>query len=167
MDPQTDAILQIACIVTDGLLIEVIEGPEIVINQSDSVLDSMNEWCKEHHGKSGLTEAVRGSTTSLEDAETRIVKFVMQHVTEDFRAPIAGNSVHCDLAFIKNAMPRLADLLHYRIIDVSSIGELCQRWYPKISNRAPRKTNQHTAMADLRESIQQLKYYKTAIFKQL
>lgn len=165
LDVEKDSILQIACIITEGDLERQVEGPEITIHYDEEVLQSMNDWCKEQHGKSGLTQAVRDSTVSLCEAEQQVLEFVQRHVPEPSKGVIAGNSVHVDLAFLKRHMPSLAEHLHYRIVDVSTLGELCKRWFPKEHNKAPRKKNTHTAISDVRESIHQLKYYRNHIFK--
>ncbi|GAB4813766.1 hypothetical protein N2152v2_000812 [Parachlorella kessleri] len=148
LDLDNDTILQIACIVTEGDLSGAVEGPEITIHHSEEVLASMNDWCKENHGKSGLTQAVRDSNVSLVEAEQQMLEFVQQHIPEPGAAQVAGNSVHVDVAFLKRYMPRLAEYFHYREY-----------------MRGPRKKNAHTAMADIRESIQQLEYYRSSIFK--
>lgn len=163
LDVATDSILQIACIVTNGRLTETIEGEEIAIHHDDETLNGMNEWCQEHHGKSGLVDAVRRSRVTMEEAEERVLAFVKQYAEPN--SPIAGNSVHVDVQFLKKWMPRLYEYAHYRIVDVSTVGELCSRWYRKEHNKAPRKKGNHTAMSDIRESIEQLKYYRSAIFK--
>ncbi|KAI7845058.1 hypothetical protein COHA_001423 [Chlorella ohadii] len=165
LDVESDQILQIAVICTDGSLEEEVEGPEITIHQPEEVLQSMNEWCVEQHGKSGLTQACRHSTISLAEAEQQVLAFVQQHAPEPGTAQIAGNSVHVDLAFLRKHMPRLVDHLHYRIVDVSTVGELCRRWFPKEHMRGPKKKNTHTALSDIKESIAQLKYYRRSIFK--
>lgn len=164
LDPLKDQILQIACIVTDGTLQKQIEGPEIVINHPDSVLETMNEWCIEQHARSGLSDLVRASSTSLQQAEDQIIEFITWHIPNGYKPVVAGNSVHVDVSFLKRHMPKLADLFHYRIVDVSSIGELCRRWFPAEFTRQPKKENSHTAMQDIRESIQQLQFYQKHIF---
>jgi len=158
------AIIEIAVLITDGQLGRVVEGPDLVIHQSEAVLAGMNEWCVEQHGKSGLTQRVRESRVSLEEAETAVLAFVAAH-TQPGTATLAGNSVHCDLAFIKRYMPRLAAHFHYRIVDVSSVRELASRWFPNHSRRAPRKSMQHTAKADILESLEELRFLRKAIFK--
>lgn len=158
------SIIEIAVLITDGQLGRVVEGPDLVIHQSEAVLAGMNEWCVEQHGKSGLTQRVRESRVSLEEAETAVLAFVAAH-TQPGTATLAGNSVHCDLAFIKRYMPRLASHLHYRIVDVSSVRELASRWFPNHSRRAPRKSMQHTAKADILESLEELRFLRKAIFK--
>ena len=164
LDPRRDQVLEIACIVTDGTLDHEIEGPEIAIHQPDEVLEGMNEWCIEQHGKSGLTQRCRESTVGLEEAETRVLEFLQQH-TKPGKVPIAGSTVHCDLAFLRQHMPRIAEHLHYRIVDVSSVKELCKRWFPHQWREAPKKVLAHTAMSDIRESIQELRYYRRTIFR--
>lgn len=165
LDPDKDSIMQIAVICTDGSLEQVEEGPEIVVHQTEEILEGMNEWCVEQHGKSGLTQACRDSTVSLAEAEQTILQFVQQHAPDPSGAQIAGNSVHVDLAFLRRHMPRLAEHLHFRIVDVSTLGELCRRWFPREHSRAPKKKNTHTALSDIRESITQLQYYRRTIFK--
>ena len=165
LDVQNDSILQIACVITDGSLKTVIEGEEIVIHQSEEVLAGMNEWCVTHHGASGLTQAVRDSAISLAEAEHTILAFIQRHVNEPGIAQIAGNSVHVDVSFMRQHMPKIIDYAHYRIVDVSTIGELARRWYPKQQHRMPKKKNAHTAMSDIMESIEQLRYYRQSIFR--
>lgn len=126
----------------------------------------MNPWCIEHHAASGLSDRVRNSTISMEQAEEQVLAFVMKHVPAPKMALLAGNSVHVDLAFLRQCMPRLVDHLHYRIVDVSSIAEVCRRWVPDIARKAPRKERLHTALADIKESIEELRYYKRTCFKQ-
>lgn len=163
LDVTRDSILQIAVIVTDGALSRVIEGEEIAIHHSDEVLSSMNDWCKEHHGKSGLVEQVQKSTVTMGMAEERVMGFIEKFAEKN--SPIAGNSVHVDVQFLKRHMPRITDYCHYRIVDVSTIGELCKRWYKKEFRQEKKKKLAHTAMSDIRESIEQLKYYRETIFK--
>lgn len=158
-------MLQVACIITDGSLERVVEGEEIAIHHPEEVLLGMNQWCVEHHGRSGLTQAVRDSEVTMAEAENRVLEFIMRHVPDPAAAQIAGNSVHVDVAFLRRHMPRLLDYLHYRIVDVSSVGELCRRWFPREYGKAPRKKQAHTAMSDIRESIEQLRYYRKAVFK--
>lgn len=150
---------------TDAALIHL-QGPNIAIHHPDDVLNSMNEWCIEHHAASGLTERVRLSNVNMQQAEEQMLNFVKHHVPAPKMALLAGNSVHVDLAFLRQCMPRLVDHLHYRIVDVSSIAEVCRRWVPDIARKAPRKERLHTALADIRESIEELKYYKRTCFRQ-
>lgn len=166
LDVEKDTIIEIACVITDGTLNRQIEGPSIAIHHPDDVLDGMGEWCREHHGRSGLTNRCRASLVSLADAERQVLEFIKQHIRPD-TAQIAGNSVHVDKEFLKRHMPKLEDYLSYRILDVSTLKEICRRWYPKEWRKAPRKKNNHTALSDILESIEELKYYRTAIFKRL
>lgn len=165
LDLDNDTIIEIACIISDGELNTLIEGPDIAIYQPDEVLSSMNAWCIENHGKSGLTQRCRDSSVGLEQAEQQVMDFLQEHAGQG-SAILAGNSVHVDMAFLKRRMPRLAAHLHYRIVDVSTIKELAKRWYPRQFCLAPRKVFAHTAMSDVRESIEELRYYRQAVFKE-
>ncbi|XP_076465609.1 putative oligoribonuclease [Babylonia areolata] len=164
LDVEKDRIIEIACIVTSGNLKVIAEGPNIVINQSKELMDSMNDWCQEHHGKSGLTKSVLESQISTSEAEEKVLAFVRQH-TDAGCAPLAGNSVHMDKMFLQRYMPSLTSHLHYRIVDVSTVKELCRRWYPTEFNSKPKKELAHRALDDIRESIKELQYYRQAIFK--
>ena len=166
LDPEEDRIIEIACIITDGELNILATGPDIVIHQPQTVMESMGDWCKEHHGKSGLTKAVGESTTSLQEAEDTVLAFVQKH-TEKGKHPLAGNSIHTDKNFLEKYMPKLIEHLHYRMVDVSTVKELCRRWFPFEYSKSPEKKEQHRALEDIRESIEELKYYRTAIFKKL
>lgn len=162
LDPERDTILEIATIITDSELNIVAEGPNIAIHHPDSVLEAMNDWCKVHHAKSGLTERVRQSTIGMKEAEARTLNFIRRHVPEN-TSPLCGNSVHQDRRFLVRYMPELEAWLHYRNIDVSTIKELGSRWYPKL--RAPRKKAEHLALADIRESIAELIFYREHFFR--
>ncbi|CAI9107217.1 OLC1v1006525C1 [Oldenlandia corymbosa var. corymbosa] len=166
LNVESDRILEIACVITDGSLTKLIEGPDLVIHQSEECLESMNEWCQEHHPASGLTEKVLNSTITEQEAEARVVEFVRKHVGT-YTPLLAGNSVYMDLLFLKKYMPELASLFSHVLVDVSSVKALCVRWYPKDNKKAPQKENKHRAMDDIKESIAQLRYYKENIFKPL
>nr|XP_009668389.1 PREDICTED: oligoribonuclease, mitochondrial [Struthio camelus australis] len=140
------------------------QGPNLIINQPDELLDGMSEWCKEHHGKSGLTKAVKESKISLQQAEYEFLSFVRQQ-TPPGLCPLAGNSVHADKKFLDKYMPQFMRHLHYRIIDVSTVKELCRRWYPEEYEFAPKKAASHRALDDIRESIKELQFYRDSIFK--
>lgn len=163
LDPEKDRILEIACIITDGNLTQHIEGPEIVVGQSNEVLDGMDAWNRQHHGASGLTERVRGSHVTEGAAEQRILEFVSKHC-EEGAVPLAGNSIHQDRRFLARYMPRLEQYLHYRIIDVSSIKEVVYRWSPKALKERPSKNSTHRALDDIRESIEELRFYRDRFF---
>ena len=160
-----DVIMEAAVIVTDGQLEEGIEGPEIVIHCTDAQLDGMDEWCTEHHGQSGLTQRCRESNVTMADAEKQLLDFVTKFVPEKRRAVLAGNSIHVDKTFIDAQMPALSEHLHYRLVDVSSVKELAKRWYPAAEAAGYAKQNTHRAMDDIRESIGELKYYRSTFFK--
>uniref|UniRef100_A0A453BRR5 Exonuclease domain-containing protein n=5 Tax=Triticinae TaxID=1648030 RepID=A0A453BRR5_AEGTS len=164
LDIRKDRILEIACIITDGKLTKRIEGPDLVIRQSKECLDNMNEWCKTHHGASGLTEQVLQSDISECDAEKQVLDFVRRYIGSATPL-IAGNSIYTDLLFLKEYMPQLAGIFPHVIVDVSSITALCIRWFPKERKQAPRKEKNHRALDDIRESIMELQYYKENIFK--
>ncbi len=162
LDVETCRILEIATIITDSDLKVVAEGPELVIHQDDEVLEAMDEWNTKHHGESGLTEAVRNSDVSVRQAEARTLQFIRRYCDEG-RAPLCGNSIWQDRRFLGRYMPKLESFLHYRIIDVSSFKEVVHRWYPGQSN-PPKKGQSHRALDDIRESIEELRYYRDAVF---
>ncbi|XP_010751580.3 small fragment nuclease [Larimichthys crocea] len=164
LDVDKDRIIEMACIITDSDLNILAEGPNLIINQPDSLLDGMSDWCKEHHGKSGLTQAVRDSKITLEQAEYEFLSFVRQH-TPPGQCPLAGNSVHADKRFLDKYMPQFMYHLHYRIIDVSTIKELCRRWFPEEYKIVPHKKASHRALDDIWESIKELQYYRANVFK--
>lgn len=161
LDPEIDTILEIATIITDGQLNIVAEGPNLAIHQPDNVLDNMNEWCKQHHGESGLTDRVRESKVSLSEAEQLTLDFIKAHVPER-SSPLCGNSIHQDRRFLVKYMPETEAYLHYRNVDVSTVKELVRRWYPKLPQ--PAKRGDHLALADIRESISELQYYREKVF---
>ncbi|XP_064423499.1 oligoribonuclease, mitochondrial-like [Latimeria chalumnae] len=163
LDIERDHIIEMACIITDSDLNVLAEGPSLIINQPDELLDNMSDWCKEHHGKSGLTQAVRESKISLQQAEYEFLSFVRQH-TPPGLCPLAGNSVQADKKFLEKYMPQFMRHLHYRIIDVSTIKELSRRWYPEEYEAAPKKKASHRAL-DIQESIKELQFYRKSIFK--
>ncbi|CAH9075333.1 unnamed protein product [Cuscuta epithymum] len=165
LNVEVDTILEIACVITDGSLTKLIEGPDIVISQPKECLDNMGEWCQEHHGASGLTGKVLESTISIEEAEKQVIEFVKRNIGTTYSPLLAGNSVYVDFQFMKKYMPDLANLFSHVLVDVSSVKALCLRWFPRDNKRAPRKENKHRAMDDIKESIAELKYYKDNIFK--
>ncbi|XP_038634927.1 small fragment nuclease [Scyliorhinus canicula] len=165
LDIEKDKIIEMACIITDSDLNILAEGPHLIVNQPNELLDGMSEWCTEHHGKSGLTQAVRDSKISLQQAEYEFLSFIRQH-TPPGLCPLAGNSVHADKKFLDKYMPQFMKHLHYRIIDVSTIKELCRRWYPDEYEDAPKKKASHRALADICESIKELQFYRMHIFKE-
>jgi oligoribonuclease len=165
LDPDVDVIIEIAVLITDGSLDEIIEGPELVIHADDAALNKMAPVVREMHDLSGLTEAVRQSRTTVADAERVALEFVKVHIPEPGHAPLAGNTVHADRAFLQRHMPDLEAWFHYRNVDVSTIKELTRRWNPDVLEKAPEKGGGHRALADIRESINELKYYRETVFK--
>ncbi|MCA8960949.1 MAG: oligoribonuclease [Planctomycetes bacterium] len=164
LDPRRERILELACLVTDSELQVVAEGPEIVIRQSRELLDGMDDWNREHHGESGLVDRVLASEVDEAAAETTVIEFLAEIVTPR-TAPLAGNSIHQDRRFIQEYMPRLDELLHYRNVDVSTIKELVRRWQPVVFEGAPVKRGSHRAIDDIRESIEELRYYRQRAFR--
>lgn len=164
LDPERERIIEIATILTDGQLTEIAVGPELVIHQPDEVLAAMDEWNTRHHGASGLIERVRQSQISAADAEARTIAFIDAHVSTRERPVLAGNSIHQDRRFIRRYMPGLEKRLHYRMVDVSTIKELARRWYPQVIARQPAKRDTHRALDDIRESIDELRFYRSQVF---
>lgn len=163
LDFHLDKILEASCIITDHNLNIIAEAPNLIIHQSEDVLSSMNEWCIKKHHETGLTELCRKSDITLEAAEKTLLKFLKQHVPKGV-CPLAGNTIYMDRIFIKEYMPQVENYLHYRIIDVSSIKELCKRWNPEIFSNAPEKKLVHRSTDDIKESIEELKYYRNFMF---
>jgi len=163
LEPVEDVILEIAIIITDSHLNILAQGPTFAIKQSDAVLDNMNEWCIEHHGKSGLTQRCRDSEVSLAQATKQSLAFVQQWVPQG-KSPMCGNSIGQDRRFINKYMPDFEDHFHYRNLDVSTIKELARRWKPEVLD-AVVKTGAHLALDDIKESIAELKVYKEHFFK--
>lgn len=163
LDPVRDTILEIATIVTDSQLNTLAEGPVIAIRHEVEALEGMDPWCVEHHGQSGLTQRCLESRISLEEAETRTLAFIKDYCPER-STPLCGNSIHQDRRFLARYMPRLNAYLHYRIVDVSSVKELVERWYPR--DFAPfQKKKSHLALEDIRESIAELAEYRKKYFR--
>ena len=162
LDVEECRIIEIATIITNSELEILAEGPELVIHQPEEVLAAMDEWNTKHHGASGLTAAVKKSEISLEEAEEATLAFIREHCQEN-TAPLCGNSIWQDRRFLARYMPRLEEYLHYRIIDVSSVKEVVRRWYPTYV-RPPQKGQSHRALDDIRESIEELKYYRANVF---
>jgi oligoribonuclease len=164
LDLGKDALIEVAALVTDPDLNVLGEGVDVVIHADDAALDGMLEVVRDMHGKSGLTEAVRASTVTVAEAEDLIMGYITEHVRDPRAAPLCGNSIATDRGFLARDMPRLDHHLHYRMIDVSSIKELCRRWYPRVYFGQPSKGLAHRALADIRESIRELEYYRRTIF---
>ncbi len=163
LNPERDVIIEIATIVTDNRLAVVAEGPVFAIAQPQEKLDAMDDWNRTHHGASGLLERVLASRVAVGDAETATLRFLEQHVPRG-ASPLCGNTIWQDRRFLARYMPALESHMHYRNIDVSSIKELVARWRPELMGGFSKK-NRHTALADIRESIGELAYYREHVFR--
>ncbi|MGP4114462.1 oligoribonuclease [Streptomyces sp. 4N509B] len=158
-----DALIEVAALVTDSELNVLGQGVDVVIRPPAAALDSMPEVVRAMHTASGLLDELDGGVTMAE-AEQRVLEYVTEHVPEAGKSPLCGNSVGTDRGFLSRDMPRLESHLHYRVIDVSSVKELARRWYPRVYFNSPEKTGNHRALADIRESIAELRYYREAVF---
>ncbi|GLW93818.1 oligoribonuclease [Actinokineospora globicatena] len=164
LDLGRDALIEIAALVTDSELTILGEGIDLVIHADDEHLAAMPDVVRDMHARSGLTDEVRASTLTLADAEAQVLEYVRGWVPETRVAPLCGNSIATDRGFIARDMPALDAHLHYRMVDVSSIKELCRRWYPRVYYAQPDKGLAHRALADIRESIRELRYYRGTAF---
>ena len=163
LDPEVDVILEVATIVTDSELNTIAEGPVLPISQPEAALADMDDWNTEHHTASGLIDRVRQDGVALIEAEAQTLDFLERH-TPRGTSPLCGNTVWQDRRFLTRYMPEVADFLHYRIIDVSSIKELAFRWHPALVSQL-RKNNAHRALEDIRESIDELRFYRERFFR--
>lgn len=166
LNSSTDVILEIASAITDGDLNLIAEGPSFIIHQPEEKLTAMGKWCQDHHGKTGLTDAVRNSTITIQYAEQETLKFIKKYCNIH-TAVLAGNSVWQDRNFLDKYMPSITKYLHYRIIDVSSIKELVRRWYPNNPDTEFKKSDNHRALSDVYESIEELKHYRDKFFVEM
>ncbi|MGI5181077.1 oligoribonuclease [Dactylosporangium sp. CA-152071] len=164
LDLGKDALIEVAALVTDPDLNVLGEGVDVVIHAEDALLDGMLDVVRDMHAKSGLTDAVRASAVTVAEAEDLVMDYITAHVPDPRTAPLCGNSIATDRGFLARDMPRLDNHLHYRMIDVSSIKELCRRWYPRVYFGQPPKGLAHRALADIRESIRELEYYRRTLF---
>lgn len=158
LDPAKDRIIEVATIVTDAELNIVAEGPVLAVHQPDEIMAGMDEWNTRTHAKTGLTERVKASTISEAEAERQTIEFLARHVAKN-KSPMCGNSICQDRRFLARCMPQLEEWFHYRNLDVSSVKELAVRWKPAIMAGFQKK-NTHKAIDDIRESIEELKYYR-------
>ncbi len=163
LSPETDSILEVALVVTDAQLNTVAEAPVLVVHQSDAVLDGMDNWNKGTHGKSGLIDKVKASLLGNAEVEARMIDFLQQHVGAG-NSPMCGNSICQDRRFLARHMPKLEAYFHYRNLDVSTVKELARRWRPELYDGF-KKENRHEALADIYESISELKYYREHFMK--
>jgi len=161
LDPQTDGIIEIATLVTDSQLNILAEGPVLAIHQSDAVLAAMDDWNRKQHGGSGLTARVRASAVTEHEAESDTLEFLRYHVPSG-KSPMCGNSICQDRRFLARLMPELEAYFHYRNLDVSTLKELARRWYPGIKSFS--KTSTHLALQDIRDSIEELQFYRERLF---
>jgi len=165
LDPSCHVIVEIATLVTDDDLEIVAEGPDLVVHQSPEALAAMPEVVREMHTRSGLVAAIESSEVSLEQAGNATLDFLRTHVPEAGVVPLCGNSIGTDRRFLAAYLPELESHLHYRSVDVSTVKELARRWYPQAYSAAPRKDGGHRALGDIRESVAELRYYRSAVFR--
>ena len=164
LDVHRHVIVEVAALVTDADLTILGEGVDLVVHATEEELAQMDDFVTSMHGNSGLTEQIRSSTVTMEQAEDAVLALFAEHCSPEHPAPLAGNSIATDRTFIREQMPRLDAALHYRMVDVSSIKELARRWYPKAYYNQPPKGLAHRALADIVESIRELDYYRRAVF---
>ena len=164
LDLGKDKLIEVAALVTDPDLNVLGEGVDLVIHADEAALDAMPPVVRDMHAKSGLTEEVRHSAITMAEAEDVVLAYIKEFVPNPRSAPLCGNSIATDRGFLARDMPTLDNFLHYRMIDVSSIKELCRRWYPRVYFGQPAKGLAHRALADIRESIRELEYYRRTVF---
>ncbi len=164
LDPDTDLIVEIATLITDDELNLVAEGPDLVIHVSDAALAAMGPVVTKMHHTSGLTARIRASTVTLEQAGTETLAFLRQHIPEARSVPLCGNSIGTDRRFLARHLPDIENFLHYRSVDVSTLKELARRWYPQVLATAPDKATAHRALDDIRESLDELRFYRRHLF---
>ena len=165
LDPERHTIVEIATLVTDDDLNVVAEGPDLVVHQPAEALAQMDDVVRTMHTKSGLLAAIESSTLSLADAGAATLDFIKQHIPEARTVPLAGNSIGMDRRFLAAYLPEIEEYLNYRSVDVSTVKELCRRWYPDVLAKAPDKAGGHRALDDIRESVEELRYYRSAVFR--
>ncbi len=164
LDAASDLLLEVACLVTDSELHVLGDGVDVVVSAPESALAGMDAVVQQMHAASGLTEAVRASTLTVADAERQVLDYIRDQVPDAGKAPLCGNSIATDRNFLARYMPALDSYLHYRMVDVSTVKELARRWYPRAYYAAPAKRGGHRALADIQESIDELRYYRQVIF---
>ncbi|MET8051197.1 oligoribonuclease [Streptosporangium sp. NPDC005286] len=163
LDLGRDALVEVACVVTDGELNQLDEGVDVVIKPPPESIEQMSEVVREMHTASGLLDALSEGVT-LAEAESMVLEYIKGHIKEPKRAPLCGNSISTDRSFLSRDMAAVDAFLHYRMIDVSSVKELARRWYPRVYFASPEKQGGHRALADIVESIRELRYYRAAVF---
>jgi oligoribonuclease len=164
LDPAVHTIVEIATLITDDELDIIAEGPDLVVHQPEDVLAHMDQVVVEMHTKSGLLEAIRASTISLEDAGAATLAFIKEHVPEPRTVPLCGNSIGTDRKFLDTYLPAIEEHLHYRVVDVSSVKELVKRWYPTVDTARAKQNGRHRALDDIRASVEELRYYREHVF---
>ena len=164
LDLGSDLLIEVAALVTDSELNVLGDGVDVVIGATRDELARMPEVVRDMHAASGLTDEVLASTVTMQQAQEQVLAYIKQWVPEPKKAPLCGNSIGTDRGFLVRDMPELDDWLHYRMVDVSSVKELARRWYPRVYFNAPKKGGGHRALADILESLQELKYYRAAVF---
>lgn len=162
LDARNDALIEVACLVTDADLNVLGDGVSVVIKPSIEALEGMSDFVREMHSASGLLPLLEGGL-DMETAQAQVLEYVREHVPAG-KAPLAGNTVGMDRIFLERDMPQLVEHLHYRVVDVSSIKELARRWYPRVFFNAPAKTGGHRALGDIQDSIRELQYYRSTVF---
>ncbi len=165
LEPSHDVIVEIACLVTDDELEILDDGIDVVVFQPPDVLDRMDDFVRTMHTKSGLLDEIAASKIDLPTAGAQVLEYIRGHVPAAGTTPLCGNSIGTDRRFLAEQLREIDDYLHYRSIDVSSLKELCRRWYPTAYKNKPAKTEQHRALDDIRESVAELRYYREAILK--
>ncbi|AEP70868.1 oligoribonuclease [Corynebacterium pseudotuberculosis] len=166
LDTHRHVIVEVAALITDADLNILGEGVDLVVHATDAQLAEMDDYVTAMHENSGLTQEIRSSTVSIEEAEDAVLELIAKHCDPQHPAPLAGNSIATDRSFINAYMPRLDNALHYRMVDVSSVKELARRWAPRVYFNQPQKGMAHRALADIIESIRELAYYRRALFKE-
>jgi oligoribonuclease len=165
LEPSRDVIVEIATLITDDDLQILAEGPDLVIHQSEEHLEQMDPFVVGMHTRSGLLEAIRASTVTLEEAGEATLAFLKAHVAQPRTVPLCGNSIGTDRRFLAAYLPDIENFLHYRSVDVSSVKELVRRWYPAVRSQRPRKIGSHRALDDIQESVAELRYYRERVFR--
>ena len=165
LEPERHVIVEIATLVTDDELEVVAEGPDLVINPGEAALEQMDDVVRSMHTKSGLLKAIEASTTTLEDAGAQTLEFIKSHVPDPRTVPLCGNSIGTDRRFLAAYLPDIENHLHYRSVDVSTVKELARRWYPEAVAAAPTKAGGHRALDDIRESLEELRYFRRSVFR--
>jgi oligoribonuclease len=164
LDPSVHTIVEIATLVTDDDLNVIAEGPDLVVHQPPEALAAMADVVRQMHTSSGLLQEIERSTLGLSEAGAQTLAFIKEHATEPRQVPLAGNSIGTDRRFLATLLPDIEEWLHYRSVDVSTIKELCRRWYPGVLAAAPPKVGHHRALDDIVESVAELRYYRSTIF---